>query len=146
MGNATASAVNDTTKWVKEQSESFGTEMGSTHTMLPGQTIQEVAETNNLKVVDLIKFNRLTSRKQLYAGKDLIIPCSDFFPVSPHPLEHTQLEALRILDSGERQFGRLAFSLREVFCYNTQKRKSYHLADFLKRTLFRTISGFFCSF
>ena len=114
VGNATASAVNDTTKWVKEQSESFGTEMGTTHTLLPGQSIAEVAETNEMRVTDLIKVNRLTSRKQLYAGKELVIPCSDFFPVSPHPLEHTQLEALRILNSGEKQFGRLALSLREV--------------------------------
>lgn len=119
VGNASVSAVNDTSKWVKEQSESFGTEFGTSHTMLPGQTIAEVAETNDVKVTDLIKVNRLTSRKQVYAGKELIIPCSDFFPVSPHPMENIQLEAYRIVsDDPEgtivRQFGRLAVSLRDV--------------------------------
>ena len=50
VGEASATAVNDTTKWVREQSESFGTELGTTHTMLPDQTVSEIATEHNVKV------------------------------------------------------------------------------------------------
>ena len=50
VGNTTATAVNDTTKWVREQSESFGTELGTTHTMLPDQSVSEIATEHNVKV------------------------------------------------------------------------------------------------
>ena len=55
VGEASATAVNDTTKWVREQSESFGTELGTTHTMLPDQTVSDIAEEHNVKVSDIIK-------------------------------------------------------------------------------------------
>ena len=50
VGETTVGAVNDTTKWVREQSESFGTELGTTHTMLPDQTVSEIATEHNVKV------------------------------------------------------------------------------------------------
>ena len=112
VGSASASAVNDTTKWVKEQSESFGTELGTTHTLLPDQTIAEIALEHNVKVHDIIKMNHITSRRQLRPGKDLVIPI-DFLPVSPHPVERMQVEAWSV-DGESRQFGCLALSLLDV--------------------------------
>ena len=50
VGETTVGAVNDTTKWVREQSESFGTELGTTHTMLPDQSVSEIATEHNVKV------------------------------------------------------------------------------------------------
>ena len=67
-----------------------------------------------LQVSDIIKTNRITSRKQLRPGKSLIIPCLDFLPVSPHPAERMQVEAHSLEAGGSKQFGCLALSLHQV--------------------------------
>ena len=69
-----------------------------------------------MQVSDIIKTNRITSRKQLRPGKSLIIPCLDFLPVSPHPVERMQVEAYSIdqANPAVRQFGCLALSLHQV--------------------------------
>ncbi len=83
--NASVSAVIDTTKWVKEQSESFGCEEQEAYTVLPGDTLEEIANRHNLHVHDLIRVNRLQQRT-LFPGKQIVIP-EDADQIQPHPEE-----------------------------------------------------------
>jgi LysM repeat protein len=71
--NVSVSAVNETTKWVKEQSESFGGDDHESYTVLPGDTLDSVALDHGVTVYDLIRLNTLYKRA-LIPGKQLLIP------------------------------------------------------------------------
>jgi len=66
--NVSVTAVMDTTKWVKEQCDE-----PEGYTVLPGDTLEEIAMKHNIKVHDLIRVNSLQHRK-LFPGKQIIIP------------------------------------------------------------------------
>jgi hypothetical protein len=83
--NASVSAVMDTTKWVKEQSESFGYEDHDMYTILPGDTLEELASKNNVSAHDIIRINHL-QRRLLIPGKQIIIP-DETDCIEPHPDE-----------------------------------------------------------
>ena len=78
VSNTTSSAINESTKWVKEQSESFSHEFASTHTLLPDQTLADVANEHGCSIHNIIRINRLMSRKGLRPGKQLLIPVAEF--------------------------------------------------------------------
>ncbi len=83
--NASVNAVMDTTKWVKEQSEGLGQEDCDRYTVLPGDTIEELANIHNIKIHDLIRTNRLSQRK-IFPGKKIYIPNS-LEEICAHPDE-----------------------------------------------------------
>ena len=87
VANTTTSAITDSTKWVKEQSESFSHEFASTHTLLPDQTLAEVANQHGCSIHNIIRINQLLSRRQLRPGKELLIPLAGFLASSSHQLE-----------------------------------------------------------
>ena len=87
VSNTTTSAINDSTKWVKEQSESFSHEFASTHTLLPDQTLADVANQHGCSIHNLIRINKLVSRKKLRPGKQLLIPVAEFLSSAKPELE-----------------------------------------------------------
>ena len=89
---STTSAVNDTTKWVKEQSDSISNELASTHTLLPDQTLAEVANQHGCSIQHIIRLNQLLSRRKLRPGKELLIPLGEFFSTTTHPLENFSIK------------------------------------------------------
>jgi LysM repeat protein len=83
--NASMSAVIDTTKWVREQSESFGYDEHESYTVLPGDTLESVAQSLGVAVYDLIRLNTLHKRR-LIPGKQLLIP-DESDQIEAHPDE-----------------------------------------------------------
>ena len=95
--SASVSAVMDTTKWVKEQSESFGGDDHEMYTVLPGDTLDDVARLYDIPVYDLIRFNSL-HRRCLIPGTQIIIP-DETDDIKAHPDEIFVAKALMIFHS-----------------------------------------------
>ena len=97
VSSASVSAVMDTTKWVKEQSESFGGDDHEMYTVLPGDTLDDVARIYDIPVYDLIRFNSL-HRRCLIPGTQIIIP-DETDEINAHPDEIFVAKALMIFHS-----------------------------------------------
>ena len=95
--SASVSAVIDTTKWVKEQSESFGGDDHESYTVLPGDTLEDVALNHGVTVYDLIRLNTL-HRRYLIPGKQLLIP-DESDQITAHPDEIFVAKAFIIFQS-----------------------------------------------
>ena len=94
--SASVNAVQDTTKWVKEQAESLSEDQ--IHVVLPGETFEAISEQYHVREELLIKMNMLNSRT-LRTGKQLVIPqVCDFDSVALlcHPLEELTLLAVHV--------------------------------------------------
>lgn len=92
VGEATASAAAATADAVKSAvHESLGKE-GEVHVVLPGESIEAVAEKYEISKRDLIRANSLC-RRSLRAGQELIIPSGDALPIVVHPNEVLVLKA-----------------------------------------------------
>ena len=96
VATSTTSAINDSTNWVKAQSESLSHEFASTHTLLPDQTLQDVANEHGCSIHNIIKINQLLSRRQLRTGKELLIPIAALVS-STHQLENLNVKGSLIL-------------------------------------------------
>jgi len=83
--SASVNAVMDTTKWVKEQSESFGGDDHDMYTILPGDTLESISEAHEVSLYNIIRINQL-QRRVLIPGKLIIIPNEDDL-IKPHPDE-----------------------------------------------------------
>jgi len=95
--SASVSAVMDTTKWVKEQSESFGGDDHEMYTVLPDDTLENVALSHGVTVYDLIRINTL-HRRYLIPGKQIIIP-DESDQIKAHPDEIFVAKAFIIFQS-----------------------------------------------
>ena len=95
--NVSVSAVNETTKWVKEQSESFGGDDHESYTVLPGDTLDSIALLHGVTVYDLIRLNTL-HRRALIPGTQLLIP-EESDQITPHPDEIFVAKAFIIFQS-----------------------------------------------
>ena len=107
VASTTTSAVTDTSNWVKSQSESLGHEFASTHTLLPDQTLADVANEHGCSIQNIICINHVLSRRHLRPGKELLIPFSEVFSTTPHPLETFVVKAnLICCQSGQGNVGK----------------------------------------
>lgn len=97
--SASVSAVIDTTKWVKEQSESFGGDDHEAYTVLPGDTLDDIALNHGVTVYDLIRLNTL-HRRYLIPGKLLLIP-DESDQILAHPDEIFVAKAFIIFQPGQ---------------------------------------------
>jgi len=99
--NASVSAVKDTTKWVKEQSESFGYEDHNMYTVLPGDLLEELAAKNNVSAHDIIRINHL-QRRLLIPGKLIMIPDGSD-QIEPHPDEILVAKAFLVKANSDKK-------------------------------------------
>ena len=95
--SASVSAVKETTKWVKEQSESFGGDDHESYTILPGDTLETIALEHGVTVYDLIRLNTLHKRA-LIPGRQLLIP-DESDQITSHPDEIFVAKAFIIFQS-----------------------------------------------
>lgn len=109
VGEATVSAATATADAVKSAvHESLGKE-GEVHVVLPGESIEAVAEKYEISKRDLIRANSLC-RRSLRAGQELIIPSGDALPIVVHPNEILVLKATNEHD----QEGVVHFGLESI--------------------------------
>ncbi|TRY72214.1 hypothetical protein TCAL_01081 [Tigriopus californicus] len=103
--SASVNVMQDTTKWMREQSNSFP-EDENIHVVMPDETIDDIAERYNVTSFQLIRSNSLTKRK-LRPGKVLTIiaPTCEVEP----PTDEVEFAA--ILDGNK---GKIVFETKRV--------------------------------
>jgi hypothetical protein len=121
-GKASVSAVQDTTKWVKEQTESIIGEC-QIHVVLPDETFSDICNEYNIEPVHLIKANGLMTRN-IRVGKELYIPnTTNLNEVARlhHERDMLQVNASKIVGNSETEgtlhvtYESLFFCSRSVF-------------------------------
>ncbi|XP_040569284.1 uncharacterized protein [Lepeophtheirus salmonis] len=114
VGEASATALNDTTKWVVEKRSRIlqpGQEFDE-YDILPGETLESVSEANDVDVEILILINELQSRNHL-SGKRILLPNAELkksitekdavLPFT-HCMDHVRIRASLSLTSSLEEF------------------------------------------
>ena len=105
--SASVSAVQDTTKWVIEQVEQ---ENLTVHTVMPGETVQDICSTYSVTDQQMIRVNSLMSR-YLYPGKELVIPTKEM-SICPHPFEKLIVQV--VTNNSEERRGAVEFGPNDI--------------------------------
>lgn len=108
--SASVNVMQDTTKWMREQSNSFPEDDENVHVVMPDETIDDIAERYNVTSFQLIRSNSLTKRK-LRPGKVLTIiaPTCEVEP----PADEVEFAA--IMDGNK---GKIVFETKRVIISN----------------------------